>query len=159
MRKKAPDTILSMSVDRSLGPLSSFSSLIGIEAVIKAKHLLMNMLHQFTRFISPACDQYVQYLLVGPTHRLINMGRGYHLGDLGLPHHTPRPSQLMILCFPLRAPPGLRLTIQPLSPELKREQTLNLMSGTLHSTSTISYPQSIAVTNGKPPNDRINKDK
>jgi hypothetical protein len=32
-----------------------------IEAV--AIYMLMNMLHRFTRLISPACDQYIQYLL------------------------------------------------------------------------------------------------
>jgi hypothetical protein len=30
-----------------------------------SRHLLMNMLDRFTRLISPACDQYVQYLLTG----------------------------------------------------------------------------------------------
>jgi hypothetical protein len=35
---------------------------------------------------------------------------GYHLGDLGLPHYSPHPSQLMILPFPLNAPSGIRFT-------------------------------------------------
>jgi hypothetical protein len=52
-----------------------------------------------------------------------------------------------------------KLTIQLLPTELKSEQTLNLTSGILHSTSTIVYPLSMTIANGKPPSDRINKDK
>jgi hypothetical protein len=43
------------------------------------------------------------------------------------------------------APPGLRLSIQQLSIELEREQALNLVSGSLHSTSTTIYHLSIAL--------------
>jgi hypothetical protein len=42
------------------------------------------------------------------------------------------------------APPGLRLSKQHLSTELEREQVLNLTSGSLHSTSTVTYYLSIA---------------
>jgi hypothetical protein len=60
--------------------------------------------------ISPACDRYVQYLLMGPTHwSLIDMGGGYNLGGFGFPHHTPRPSQPVISAFHLRVPLGLQL--------------------------------------------------
>jgi hypothetical protein len=37
--------------------------------------------------------------------------RGYNLGGVSFPHHTPHPSQPMVVCFPLLTPPGLRLTI------------------------------------------------
>jgi hypothetical protein len=40
---------------------------------------------------------------------------------------------------------GLRLSNQQLPIDLEREQTLNLMSGNLHSTSTIIYHLSIAL--------------
>jgi hypothetical protein len=54
--------------------------------------------------------------LQGLTHQsLTNIGRGYHLVDLGFSHYYPRPSQLMILRLPLRVLPGLRLTIQSFS--------------------------------------------
>jgi hypothetical protein len=43
----------------------------------------------------------------------------------------------MVSAFHLRVPPGLRLSISSLPIELKREQIINLMSGSLHSTSTI----------------------
>jgi hypothetical protein len=51
----------------------------------------------------------------GPTHRyLTDTGGAYNLGGVGLPNHTPRPSQLAILRFPLRDLLGLRLTNQAL---------------------------------------------
>jgi DNA-binding CsgD family transcriptional regulator len=41
--------------------------------------------------------------------------------------------------------PGLKLSIEQLPIELEREQTLNLMSESLHSTSTVAYHLSIAL--------------
>jgi hypothetical protein len=116
LRKRASDTIPSMPADRSAGLLSSFSPLTTIEAIMKVKNMLMDMLHWFTEPISPACDQYVQYLLAGvnPSVLTDTVG-GYHLGDLGLPHHSPIPSQSTILRSPNKGPPDLRLTIQPFS--------------------------------------------
>jgi hypothetical protein len=74
----------------------------------------------------------------GPTHRpLTDTGRGYNLEGANVLNHCPHPFQPTVLHFPLMAAPGLRLIIQPLSTELKREQILNLVSETLHSTSTI----------------------
>jgi hypothetical protein len=43
------------------------------------------------------------------------------------------------------APPGLKLSIQQLPIELEREQALNLMSESLHSTSVVIYHLSIAL--------------
>jgi hypothetical protein len=51
----------------------------------------------------------------------------------------------MIFTFHLRDPPDLRLINPPLLKDLKREQTLNLMSESLHSTSTATYHLSIAL--------------
>jgi hypothetical protein len=52
-----------------------------------------NWLHRFTRHISPTCDQYVQYLLTGSTHRsLTDTDGGYNLGGANFLHHSPRPS-------------------------------------------------------------------
>jgi hypothetical protein len=65
----------------------------------------------------------------------------------------------MILHFPLRVPSGLRLTIQISPTKLKSKQILNIASGTLHSASTVVYPLSKAIANGKPSSDRVNKDK
>jgi hypothetical protein len=80
------------------------------------------------------------------THRsLIDTGGGYNLGGTNFSHTTLWPSQPTISTFHLRAPPGLRLINPPLPKDLKREQTLNLMSGSLHSTSTSTYHLSIAL--------------
>jgi hypothetical protein len=46
-----------------------------IEVVMKANHLLMNRLHQFTGPITSACDQYVQYLLAGSNPSVLNRHR------------------------------------------------------------------------------------
>jgi hypothetical protein len=84
--------------------------------------------------------------LWGPIHRsLIDTGRGYNLGGTGFPHHTSQPYQPGISSFHLRALSGLRLSIQSLSTELKREQTLNLTSESLHLTSTANYHLSITL--------------
>jgi hypothetical protein len=47
-----------------------------------------------------------------------------------------RPSQPAVSTFYLRAPPGLRLSIQQITNWAQVKQTLNLMSGSLYSTST-----------------------
>jgi hypothetical protein len=72
LRKKAPDTIPSTLVDQSACLPHSFSLLTTIEVVIKLKHMLMNKLQQFIVSISPKCDQYVQYLLVGANPSVLN---------------------------------------------------------------------------------------
>jgi hypothetical protein len=70
-RKRAPDTTPSLA-EWYTGLPPSFSPNIVIEAAMKAKHLLMNKLHQFTGPITPACDRYVQYLLVGANPSILN---------------------------------------------------------------------------------------
>jgi hypothetical protein len=85
---------------------------------------------------------------LGPTHRfLTNTGRGYNLEGAVFPHTTPRPSQSAVSSFHLRAPPNLRLSINSLPSELKGDPALNLATGSLHSTSTITYHLSIAWAN------------
>jgi hypothetical protein len=47
-----------------------------------------------------------------PTHRaLTNIDRGYNLRGVDFPHHSSRLSQPTVLRFPLRALPGLKLTM------------------------------------------------
>jgi hypothetical protein len=54
---------------------------------------VVKQLHQLTGPITPACDRYVQYLLVGLTHWfLTDTGEGYNLKGAGFPHTTPQPS-------------------------------------------------------------------
>jgi hypothetical protein len=83
----------------------SFSPKTIIEAVIKAKHLLttgyISLLgpdHQHAIGTFHTCSREL-------THRsIIDTGGGYNLGGAGLPHHTPRPSQPTVLCFPPKGP-------------------------------------------------------
>jgi hypothetical protein len=68
----------------------------------------------------------------GPTHRsLTNTDESYNLEGAGLPHHTPYPSQPMVLCFPPKGPSHSQINHPTLPTGLKMEQTLNLMSGSL----------------------------
>jgi hypothetical protein len=98
--------------------------------------------------------------LQGLTHRsLTDTDESYNIGGADFPHTTPWPSQPAISTFHLRVPPGLRLSIKSLPFELKGNQALNLASGSLHSTSTITYHLSIARANNISPKDMINKDK
>jgi hypothetical protein len=80
------------------------------------------------------------------THRsLTDIDGGYHLGGVSFSHTTLWPFEPMVFTFHLRVTPGLRLINPPLSKDLKREQTLNLVSGSLHLTSTATYHLSIAL--------------
>jgi hypothetical protein len=63
---------------------------------------------RLTRFISPAYNQYVQYLLTEQTYQsLIDTDGGYSLEGVGFPHTTSRPFQLTISHFHLRVLPDL----------------------------------------------------
>jgi hypothetical protein len=106
-RKRAPDTILSTPTDRSAGPYAvSLSS-----QPMKQWKKPNTHQRQATRFIgpiSPACDRYVQYLLMGANRTVFNQHRlGYNLEGANLPHtHSPT-FPTGCLPFPLVAPPGL----------------------------------------------------
>jgi hypothetical protein len=55
---------------------------------------------RLTGLISPTCDRYVQYLLVGANPSILNRHRwGYNFEGASLPHTTPRPSQPAISTF------------------------------------------------------------
>jgi hypothetical protein len=83
-------------------PIQFLSPLTTIEAVEKAKNLLM------ISYIS-LMGLYLQHVISTfnacsrvPIHRsLTDAGGGYNLGDVGFLHHTPRPSQVTVLRFPL----------------------------------------------------------
>jgi hypothetical protein len=70
--KETPDYIPSMSTAQSAGLHLVSLLLTTIEAVEKAKHPLINKVHRFTGPISPACDQYVQYLLTEANSSVLN---------------------------------------------------------------------------------------
>jgi hypothetical protein len=72
---------------------------------------VITKLHQLTGPITLSCDQYVQYLLSGANPSVLNdTGGGYSLRGVGLPHTTPRPSQLTVSTFHPRAPPCLQFS-------------------------------------------------
>jgi hypothetical protein len=66
---------------------------------------------------------------------LTDTGNVYNIRGADFSHTTSQPSQWKVFIFHLRAPSGLTLFIQQLLIQLEREQTLNLTSGSLHSTS------------------------
>jgi hypothetical protein len=75
---------------------------------------MVTQLHQLIGPITPACDRYVQYLLVGANRMVLNRHRrGYNLGGAGLPHtHSPT-FPTSCLRFPLKAPPDLHFNQVP----------------------------------------------
>jgi hypothetical protein len=77
-RKRAPNATPNTLTDWSTGLPPSFSPNTTIEAVMKAKHMLMNMLHRFMGPISLVCDQYDQYVLAGANPSVLNQ----HMQDL-----------------------------------------------------------------------------
>jgi hypothetical protein len=88
----------------------------------------------------------------GPTHRsLTDTGRGYNLTGASLPTPLPDLPNWWSYTFHLMGPPDLRLSINSLPSELKGDRVLNLTSGSLHSTSTLTYHLSIAWANNVPP--------
>jgi hypothetical protein len=112
-RKWTPDPIHNTIADRFAGSYPVSLPEVTIKVVgVKPPSVWAHIL---------ACNQYVQYLLVGPSHRsLTNTSGGYYLGGVSFPHHTPRPSQPAVSAFHLRAPPGLQLNkIPPLGPKFK----------------------------------------
>jgi hypothetical protein len=94
------------------GCIPSFSPTIAIEAVEKSQAYIDNKLHRFTELISLACDQYVQYLLMGVNPSVLNRHRQ------GLQPCRCRLSTSYSPPFPFGGPPlfpngpsGLRLII------------------------------------------------
>jgi hypothetical protein len=77
---------------------------------------------RFTGLISPACDQYVQYLLTGVNPSVLNRHkRGLQPWRYRLSTYHSLTFPTSCLPFPLKAPPDLRLSTQPLPTELERE--------------------------------------
>jgi hypothetical protein len=94
------------------GCIPRFSPTIAIEAVEKSQACIDNKLHRFTELISSACDQYVQYLLMGVNSSVLNRHRQ------GLQPCRCRFSTSYSPPFPFGGPPlfpngpsGLRLII------------------------------------------------
>jgi hypothetical protein len=104
------------STGRSVGPhpISLSLSLIAIEVVrIKPNICWQQAKSIYWAHISnmwSICS--IRTCLKVPTHRaLTNIDRGYNLGGVDFPHHSSHLSQPTVLRFPLRALPGLKLTM------------------------------------------------
>jgi hypothetical protein len=126
------------------GPASVSLPNTTIEAVCLSQITVDEHDNRLTRPISPACDQYIQYLLTRANSSVLNWHRrGGNPGGADFPHLNPQPSQPMDLHIPPKSPARYQV-INPIPIELEMEQTINLMSGSLHSTSTRSYHLNIA---------------
>jgi hypothetical protein len=123
-RKMAPDTGHSTPADRSVGPYP-VSLLSQPMKQWREPNICRQQATRLIGSISLACDQYVQYLLTGSTHRsLIDTGGGYSHKDVGFPHTTPRPSQPMVSPFHLRVPPGLQFNqLLPSKPKFEFKES------------------------------------
>jgi hypothetical protein len=103
--------------------------------------------------ITPACDRYIQYLLIGTNPSVLNWHRR------GLPHRKPRNSHNTLPALPFWglhwSPNGparsqiIQITFYHFN--WRGKQALNLVSGSLHSTSIITYHLCIAWANDVPP--------
>jgi hypothetical protein len=155
-RKNAPDSTSQPSWVAH-GTCLNFSPNTTIEAMrwsqSSVDSMLLGLLGPYYEHAISTFNTYSR----GLTHRsLSDTGGGYNLGGASLSHHTPRPSQLMVLCFPPKAPAQSRVKHPTITSWTKEEQTLNLVSGSLHSTSTAIYHLIIALlmVNHQ---DRVNK--
>jgi hypothetical protein len=100
-RKRAPDTIPSTSADQSMGPYPA--SLPSQPMKLWRKpNIHQQQTTRFVRPISPACDRYVQYLLMGANRKVLNRHRR------GL-----QPWKCQLATYPL---PDLLNQLSPLSP-------------------------------------------
>jgi hypothetical protein len=82
------------------GPTSVSLPNTTIEAVSLNQTFVNEQATRLTDPISPACDQYVQYLLAGANRSVHNwLRRGLQPWKCRFPHLTPRPSQLTVLHF------------------------------------------------------------
>jgi hypothetical protein len=130
------------------GSIPSFSPKPTNEAVdlsqASVDNKLRGLLGPYHQHVIGTFNTYLQ----GPTHRsLTDTSRGYSLGGANFPHTTPRAFQPVVSPFHLRSTPGLKLSINSLPSELKGDPALNLMSGSLHLTSIVTYHLSIAWAN------------
>jgi hypothetical protein len=105
----------------------NFSPKATIEAVGTKPTFCWESATRLTGPITPACDQYIQYLLTGPNSSVLNWyRRGYNLGGVSFPHHTLRPSQVMVLRFPPKGPIRSQII------QHQHKSLVNVMRSTYH---------------------------
>jgi hypothetical protein len=117
----------------------------GFGQVITQLHQLTGLRYQHAIGTFNTCSRV-------PTHWfLTDTGGSYNFGGASFPYHTPWPSQSTVLQFPPKGSTRSQVNHSTLPTGVKEDQTINLASGTLHPTSTISYHLRIACANGNPP--------
>jgi hypothetical protein len=118
-RKRAPDTIHSTPVDRYAGPYP-----VSLPSEPMKQQRKPNIYQQqATRLIgpiSPACDRYVQYLLIGANSSVLKRHRqGLQPWGCRLSTYHSLTFPISCLHFSPRVSPGLRLSnIPSIKPEL-----------------------------------------
>jgi hypothetical protein len=106
-RRRAPDTIHSTMVIRSVGPYPA-SLPQQLKSSGEKSSSCWQLTTRLTGPISPACDRYIQYLLTGANRTVLNRHRqGYNLGGAGLPHTHSLIFPTSCPHFPLVVLPGL----------------------------------------------------
>jgi hypothetical protein len=78
------------------GSVPSFSPEPANQAVRVKPRIYQRSTTRFTGSISPACDQYVQYLLTGTNSSVLNRHRR------GLPHRKPQNSHITLSALPFQ---------------------------------------------------------
>jgi hypothetical protein len=116
LRKKAPVLIHSTLADRSVSLSPIFSPITVIEAVHLSQTSVEDILHQFTRPISPACDQFIQYLHMWINPSILNRHRW------GLPPWRSRLSTSLSPSIPIEGPP-----LSPNGPVRSKVNILNII--------------------------------
>jgi hypothetical protein len=134
------------------GSVPSFSpeptnEAVGAKASIYRRHAT-----RLTGDISPAYDRYFQYLLVGANTSVLNRHRrGLQPWRCRLSTYHSSTFPTSYLPFPPKGPARSQVIKQLVTIWLKGDHALNLVSGSLHSTSTITYNLSIAGANDVSP--------
>jgi hypothetical protein len=116
-RKRAPDNIPSMLADRSTGPHPISLPSQPLKPWGKSQASVDDKLHQFTRpILQHVISTFNTCSRIPTSWSLTDTDGGYNLGGASFQHHSPCPFQPTVLRFPLRVPPGLRLTILNMKP-------------------------------------------
>jgi hypothetical protein len=103
--KGIPDYTLRTSADRSVGP-NPVSLPLSTKEVVGLSQCSINsmQLGLLGPYLRHVASTFNTCSWVPTSWSLTNIGRGYNLGRVSYPHHTPQPSQPMVLHFPPKGP-------------------------------------------------------
>jgi hypothetical protein len=143
-RKRSPDTIPSPA-EWSTGSPPSFSPNTAIEAVMKAKHLSIAGYYRHAISTFNTCSRV-------PTPRsLTDTGSDYHIENLRIVTALSPPFLFKGSTDPPNGPVRSQIIHNNYQLNWRLKQPLNLVSGSLHSTSIVTYHLRIAWANDFPP--------